>query len=163
MGGRYDDSTSPAEYNFISDSVAAAEVISSGIPLTLTGFELTQQVRLSSDRVSELNRGGPLGELLERETRAWMARWDENYDVPHDATTTMTLLRPDLLTCRSAMVTANCDGDEAGVSLCRSEVPPVEESANAEIVTTVVADAVADEIIARIRIASVAGSATKLT
>jgi purine nucleosidase len=115
MGGNFSaPPDEPAEHNFGSDAVAAAEVIRSGLPITALGVELTRQLRLEDDDVTEIGRRGPLGRQLERETRAWMAYWNEPYDVPHDAVTVVRMLRPDLFTEQVMHVRVVAEGSDAG-------------------------------------------------
>lgn len=98
MGGRYDGSAEDVltEHNARSDDVAWRRVTRSGLPLTLVGLDVTREVRLSMADVGAIGGWGPLGARLAVETRAWMAHWDEPYDVPHDATTVVRAVRPEL-------------------------------------------------------------------
>ncbi len=149
MGGSFEEpATGRPEHNFASDAVAADEVIRSGLRLTVTGLEITRQVRLDGAAVAELGTAGPLGAQLERETRAWMAYWNEPHDVPHDAVTVIAMLRPDLFTERPIRVCVQPGGEDAGA------VRHDRTGTVVNVVTAVDVPAVTREILDRIRVAS---------
>lgn len=104
----------PAEHNFASDAIAADEVLRSGLPITVLGVEITRQLLLFEPEIVELGEVGALGAQLEREVRAWMAYWNEPYDIPHDATTVIAMLRPELFTHRQAQARVIPEGEFAG-------------------------------------------------
>jgi purine nucleosidase len=146
MGGLFGDG--PPEHNFASDAVAADLVLRSGLPITVLGVELTRQLRLADAEVTEIGRAGALGAQLERETRAWMAYWDEPFDVPHDAVAVIRMLRPDLFTGLPIRVRVEPGGESAGL------VGLDQSGSVVEIVTGLDIPAVTREILDRIRAAS---------
>jgi purine nucleosidase len=95
MGGDLADPAAP-EHNLASDHVAARRVLGSGLPVTLVGIDITRQVRFGEAEVARFAAAGPLGAVLATEMRAWMRRFDEDFEVPHDPLTALTLLEPDL-------------------------------------------------------------------
>jgi purine nucleosidase len=97
MGGDWAD-PSAAEHNIASDVVAARRVLTSGLPITVVGVEVTRQVRFDEPEIERFAACGELGRIIAREMRAWMARWDEDFEVPHDPLTALALLQPELFT-----------------------------------------------------------------
>jgi inosine-uridine nucleoside N-ribohydrolase len=84
------------EHNFRSDDIATKTVFDSGIAATVTGLEVTQKVEVRTDQIAEFAAAGPLGLALERDIHQWWEFWDEEWNVPHDPITVLTLLRPEL-------------------------------------------------------------------
>lgn len=140
--------TDDPEHNFSSDALASAEVLASGLPITVLGLELTRRLRLGEPELAEFLRMGELGAQLEKETRAWMRYWDEPFDVPHDAIAAVAMLRPELFEVRTAHVRVLPDGPRAG--------QVVEDGAGApvDVVTDLDEPAVRHEILTRIRVAA---------
>lgn len=103
MGGRWDgaltaDGLVEDEHNLRSDAVAAAEVLTCGVPTLVVGLETTQQVRLEAGDVERIAATGPLGAALAAQVRQWWEFWDEPWGVPHDPVTALLLVdEPDVL------------------------------------------------------------------
>ena len=152
MGGRFDLGTDEAEHNFASDAVAAEIVMGAGLPLTVLGLDITRQVRLADADVTAIGALGDLGRQLERETRQCMARWDEPYDVPHDAVTAVRMVAPQLFTGAGRPV--RVETDRAGAGRCRHD----SDGPEVEVVTSVDAGAVVAEIHHRLAAAHRNGS-----
>ncbi len=95
MGGDWSD-PSVGEHNLASDDVAARRVLGSGLPVTVVGVDTTRRVRFGGAEVERFAACGHLGAVLAAEMRAWMRRWDEDFEVPHDPVTALALLQPDL-------------------------------------------------------------------
>jgi purine nucleosidase len=95
MGGDFADPTA-AEHNLASDAAAAARVLGSGLPITVVGIDVTRQVRFAEAEIARFAATGPLGAIVAGEMRSWMARWDEDFEVPHDPLTALALLQPEL-------------------------------------------------------------------
>ena len=95
MGGDWTD-PGAAEHNLASDAVAAKRVLESGLPITVVGVDVTRQVRFGEPEIARFEACGDLGRIIGVEMRAWMARWDEDYEVPHDPLTALALLQPEL-------------------------------------------------------------------
>ncbi|GAA2749265.1 nucleoside hydrolase [Amnibacterium kyonggiense] len=95
MGGDWADPDA-AEHNIASDVVAARRVLGSGLPITVVGVDVTRRVTFADPEIGRFAACGELGAVIAREMRAWMARWDEDVEVPHDPLTALALLQPDL-------------------------------------------------------------------
>lgn len=114
MGGRF--ATAAPEHNLRSDPEAAAEVFASGATITVTGLEITTQVRLESEAVAAIAASGPLGAALDREIRLWWAHSGKEWNHPHDPVAVLTALRPELFEFRQGRVSISLVADEAGRS-----------------------------------------------
>jgi purine nucleosidase len=144
MGGSFGNDT--AEHNFKSDDVAAHAVLTAGIPTTITGLEITQQVTIDSARLERIRAAGPLGAALGADIEQWWAYWNETWNVPHDPVAILALSRPDLFGFSApGTVSIERGGDGAG----RSTFTP-DPAGSVRIVTAVDAEQVAEEITARI-------------
>jgi purine nucleosidase len=97
MGGDWAD-PSAAEHNIASDVVAARRVLTSGLPVTVVGIDITRRVRFDEAEIARFAAVGELGRVIAAEMRAWMARWDEAFEIPHDPLTALALLQPELFT-----------------------------------------------------------------
>ncbi len=117
MGGDWAD-PSAAEHNIASDVVAAQRVLGSGLPITIVGVDVTRQVRFGEPEIARFEACGELGRIVAREMRAWMARWDEDFEVPHDPLTALAILQPELFTFTppvAVRVSDGTDGPEGAV------------------------------------------------
>ncbi|MDQ1512410.1 MAG: hypothetical protein QOC59_252 [Microbacteriaceae bacterium] len=97
MGGEWADPDA-TEHNIRSDVAAARRVFDSGLPITAVGIDITQQVHFSAAEADRFAAAGPLGEIIAAEMRAWMKRWDEDFEVPHDPLAALVLVAPELFT-----------------------------------------------------------------
>jgi purine nucleosidase len=144
MGGSFGDDKS--EHNFKSDDLAAQIVLTAGIPTTITGLEITQQVTIEASRLARIRAAGALGAALGADIEQWWAYWSETWNVPHDPVAVLVLSRPELFeTSEVGRVAIEMGGDGAG----RSVFTP-DADGSVRIVTGVDAEAVAEEITARI-------------
>lgn len=96
MGGAFEGPDAQTEHNFRSDDIAASIVFAAGIPTTVTGLEITRKVQVRSDQLAEIASSGPLGTALDADIRQWWAFWDEEWNVPHDPITVLTMTEPEL-------------------------------------------------------------------
>lgn len=62
MGGEFADGTS--EHNPRCDTDAAAEVLAAGIPTTVIGLDVPEQLQLTATDLAPLGTAGPLGAAL---------------------------------------------------------------------------------------------------
>ncbi|MEU8226213.1 nucleoside hydrolase [Kribbella sp. NPDC048915] len=144
MGGSFGDEK--AEHNFRSDDVAAQSVLTAGIPTTITGLEITQQVTIESARLERIRAAGPLGAALGADIEQWWAFWSETWNVPHDPVAVLALSRPELFGfSEPGTVSIELGGAGAG----RSTFVP-DPAGTVRIVTAVDAERVAEEITSRI-------------
>ena len=117
MGGDWSDPAS-GEHNLASDVVAAQRVLGSGAPVTAVGIDITRRVRFGEPEIRRFAATGRLGAVIATEMRAWMRRWDEDFEVPHDPLTALALLRPDLFAFAppaAVRVLDGTDGPEGAV------------------------------------------------
>lgn len=144
MGGAF--GTGELEHNFRSDDQAAKIVFDSQLNITVTGLEVTRKVEMRRDQLALIAAAGPLGEALDADIRQWWAFWNEEWNVPHDPITVLTLLRPELFGFSGpGTVAITCGGESAGLSSFASS-----EGGNVRRVAAIDAEAVALEISSRI-------------
>lgn len=96
MGGRFDGGG--AEHNIASDPEAAAVVLASGAPTTVTGMEITTTIRFGAREAEVIEAAGELGRALAAEMRQWWQFRATDSSSPHDAITALTMLEPHLFT-----------------------------------------------------------------
>lgn len=94
MGGAFADDE--PEHNLRSDSAAAEIVFAAGIPTTITGLEVTRRIEVRRDQLDRIAAAGELGRLVVAEIEQWWRFWNEEWNVPHDPVTVLTLVEPDL-------------------------------------------------------------------
>lgn len=140
MGGDWTD-PSAMEHNIASDVDAARAVFRCGADITVVGVDITRRVHLAEPDILRIERRGALGAILAAAMRAWIRRWDEDVEVPHDPVAILALLRPDLFAF-SAVGAATVD--EAGRVLHRPGEGTV------RIATDVDVNGVTEEIMTRV-------------
>lgn len=140
MGGRFRSQAAP-EHNIVSDITAARTVFTSGLPMVVTGLEITTRMRIGPDGIETIRAAGPYGSALAREIDAWTGFTGEGWSVPHDPITVLSMLRPDLYTTERGTVTVADDGRTAFHPDPRGTV---------SLVVDADLDAIADEIVTRI-------------
>ena len=147
MGGGF--GMDEAEHNFRSDAHAAKIVFQSDLNITVTGLEVTRKVEMRKEQLALIAAAGPLGQALDADIRQWWAFWNEEWNVPHDPITVLTLLRPELFTFSdSGSVVIGDEGEFAGAS---TFIPS--PNGTTRLVVDIDTEAVADEISSRIVIA----------
>ncbi|KYH45683.1 nucleoside hydrolase [Branchiibius sp. NY16-3462-2] len=110
MGGDFRRHAAP-EHNVVSDVDAAQAVFDSDATILAIGLDVTRQVRLYAGELRQVAAAGPLGAILGREIDGWLARWDEDYEVPHDPVTALAYLEPELFEfSRPGRVVVSDDG-----------------------------------------------------
>lgn len=110
MGGDF-RSHAAAEHNIVSDVTAAQAVFDTDATTFVVGLDITRQVRLYAGELRQIATAGALGAILGREIDAWLARWDEDYEVPHDPVTALAYLEPELFEfSRPGRVVVSDDG-----------------------------------------------------
>ncbi len=112
--------TPHAEFNFYRDPVAAREVLSSGLPITVVSLDVTNQVVMDESHVAHLSRSGNvLGEQLARMVRYPMSQpSDEKAGrfLVHDPLTIGALLWPHLFLQSKMALDITTTGPQAGKS-----------------------------------------------
>jgi purine nucleosidase len=133
------------EHNFASDPEAADIVIRSGIPLVLTGLEITRQLTMAQSEVDQITAAGPLGAALGREIDQWWKFNGEQWNVPHDPVAVLTLLTPELFSFEPKALEVDVAGAAPGTSRAASD-----PSASSRVVTGLDTSRVAEAIVERI-------------
>jgi purine nucleosidase len=102
MGGmvqrRFDQLTAPyREHNIRCDPEAAQIVCASGAPITLVPLDVTTQVRIRREDLSDLRQGDQLAVLVADQLERYMGHMGRDWTHPHDPLAVAALVRPDLL------------------------------------------------------------------
>ena len=113
MGGAVEvpgNITAHAEFNTYNDPTATEVVLSSGIPVTLVGLDVTEQVSMTAEDAVELARGPGSEELAGRIVMGWFALHPERtrYNLS-DPLAIVATLRPDLFSFKRATVRVETD------------------------------------------------------
>ncbi|WP_158590119.1 nucleoside hydrolase [Amnibacterium setariae] len=111
MGGDWAD-PAVGEHNLASDAVAARRVLDSGLSITAVGVDITRRVRFGEEEVARFEATGPLGAVVATEMRAWMRRWSEDFEVPHDPLTALAILQPELFELTPPGAVRVADGND---------------------------------------------------
>ena len=119
MGGDWSD-PSVAEHNLASDHAAAKRVLESGLSITAVGIDVTRQVRFGEAEIARFEACGELGRILGAEMRAWIARWDEDFEVPHDPLTALAMLQPELFRFTPPAAVRVADGTDGPAGAVRT-------------------------------------------
>src|SRR5205085_7081114 len=89
------------EWNVRSDVLAAQQVLSAGIPITLLGWNVTTRCRLRRKDVEALRREGSVHtQLLSQLLVTWQRHrpwWHSQWPYLHDPLTVVALCAPELL------------------------------------------------------------------
>lgn len=124
MGGDFGPTEGPKahiEHNVSADAVATWIVLRSGIPTTISGFDMTRRVVLDDDDHRHIEAAGPAGALLAANTRDFLA-WVRSFaiqvfgrgHIPHDPIALLTRERPELFTLEPVAVEVTGFGGSAG-------------------------------------------------
>lgn len=121
----------PAEWNFLADPVAAAEVIASGIPTTLIPLDATNDVPLTRDFVDRLaiREAGPANlaaELLAKNQYA------VGVDYLWDQLAAVALLDPSVIELEEARVAVETQGPSMGRTVRGAAGTPVTVATGAD-------------------------------
>ena len=125
MGGSIGlgNTTPAAEFNVYVDPEAAREVFESGLPITMSGLDVTHQAgagRAEREKLRSLGRiGGVVAELLEYFASTYESVF--GFDAPplHDAVAVAAVLKPGLLKTRAMRVEVECESElTRGETVC---------------------------------------------
>ena len=123
-----------AEANIAGDPTAADRVFSSGMPITIVGLDVTEEVimnRASFDSLSD--DAGDAGRFIHQISRCYLdyhERLSGRYECPvHDSSAVAYLLRPDIFETRDALVRVAADGVALGQTIWGDPAADYESSA----------------------------------
>ena len=109
MGGTYYDDR--PEHNVRCDTVAAAKVFGSGLPITALGLDVTM---IPSIREKELMRlegtPDPVSRLVAEQIRRWWLFRHATHNHPHDPLAALAMERPELFRFETCGVQVEVDG-----------------------------------------------------
>lgn len=104
--------TPQAEFNFYSDPVAAHEVLSSGVPLTLVDLGACRQVFITREEAEKLNSPNPLGRLAAQLVVNWFARDPERRRFEfYDPLTLAAAIQPGLTKTRKVTLSVEAENE----------------------------------------------------
>jgi inosine-uridine nucleoside N-ribohydrolase len=137
MGGSttHGNITPSAEFNFYVDPEAARIVFDSGVPITMVGLNVTEQVLLTDAQIKTLEaRQTPVSQAAGKMMRATLhtakAIGDATAVAMHDPLTVAYLIDPTILTVQDEYVQIEIAGElSAGESVPYTSAAPVRRSA----------------------------------
>lgn len=147
MGASFDESG--PEHNVLSDTHAADVVFRSDARLVVTPVDMTRRVRLEPMLVERIEASGPMGSALGAEIRQWMEIQRGEHSIPHDATTALGIVRPDLFEYERShiLVSLTPDDGPAGEGATRRRPDP---HSNTDVVVDLDVEAVRQQIVGRV-------------
>jgi purine nucleosidase len=109
MGGTfYDDRP---EHNIRCDTVAAAKVFGSGLPVTALGLDVTMIPSIREKEVTRLEgTSDPVARLVAEQIRRWWLFRHATHNHPHDPLAALAMERPDLFRFETCGVQVEVDG-----------------------------------------------------
>lgn len=121
MGGLFTTDARGPEHNVSADALATWIVLHSGVPTTMTGFEMTTRVVLTADELDRVTSIGAVGPILAANTAGFVS-WLRQFglpdigrgSIPHDPIALLTRQRPDLFDTETCRVDAVGWGPDAG-------------------------------------------------
>ena len=125
MGGSMGlgNTTPAAEFNIFVDPEAAREVFESGLPITMSGLDVTHQAGAGPEERERLRRAGRVGgvvaDFLDFFAAAYERTFGFDYPPLHDPVAVAAVLEPDLLQTRPMRVDVECESDlTRGETVC---------------------------------------------
>jgi inosine-uridine nucleoside N-ribohydrolase len=125
MGGSIGlgNTTPAAEFNVYVDPEAAREVFESGLPITMSGLDVTHQAGAGPAEREKLRSLGRVGSVVAELLEFFAATYESIYgfDAPplHDAVAVAAVLEPALLETRPMRVDVECESDlTRGETVC---------------------------------------------
>ena len=125
MGGSIGlgNTTPAAEFNIFVDPEAAREVFDSGLPITMSGLDVTHQAGAGPQERERLRAAGGIGGVVAGFLDFFAATYEGvfGFDAPplHDPVAVAAVLDPDLLETRPMRVDVECESDlTRGETVC---------------------------------------------
>jgi pyrimidine-specific ribonucleoside hydrolase len=125
MGGSIGlgNTTPAAEFNVYVDPEAAREVFDSGLPITMSGLDVTHRARAGLDEREHLRSLGRVGGVVAGLLEFFAATYQRVYDFGapplHDPVAVAAVLEPDLLETRPMRVDVECESElTRGETVC---------------------------------------------
>jgi inosine-uridine nucleoside N-ribohydrolase len=125
MGGSIGlgNTTPAAEFNVYVDPEAAREVFESGLPITMSGLDVTHQAGAGPEERDRLRTFGEAGRVISGFLDFFAETYEANFgfDAPplHDPIAVAAVLQPDLLSTRPMRVDVECESDlTRGETVC---------------------------------------------
>jgi inosine-uridine nucleoside N-ribohydrolase len=125
MGGSMGlgNTTPAAEFNIYVDPEAAREVFESGLPITMSGLDVTHQAGAGPRERERLRATGRVGHVVAGFLDFFAATYESvfGFDAPplHDPVAVAAVLEPGLLTTRPMRVDIECESDlTRGETVC---------------------------------------------
>ncbi|HJQ28059.1 MAG TPA: nucleoside hydrolase [Rubrobacter sp.] len=125
MGGSIGlgNTTPAAEFNIYVDPEAAREVFESGLPITMSGLDVTHRAGAGPDERERLRATGRAGGVVAGFLDFFAAAYEGvfGFDAPplHDPVAVVAVLEPDLLKTRPMRVDVECESDlTRGETVC---------------------------------------------
>jgi purine nucleosidase len=125
MGGSIGlgNTTPAAEFNIYVDPEAAREVFASGLPITMSGLDVTHQAGAGRAERDHLRGLGGIGELVAGSLDFFARTYERSFgfDAPplHDPVAVGAILQPGVLRTRPMNVEIECDSDlTRGETVC---------------------------------------------
>src|SRR5215211_275785 len=125
MGGSMGlgNTTPAAEFNIYVDPDAAREVFESGLPITMSGLDVTHQAGAGPEERERLRKAGRVGGVVAGFLNFFAATYERTFgfDSPplHDPVAVAAVLETDLLKTRPMRVDVECESDlTRGETVC---------------------------------------------
>jgi inosine-uridine nucleoside N-ribohydrolase len=125
MGGSmgHGNTTPAAEFNIYVDPEAAREVFESGLPITMSGLDITHQADAGHDERERLRATGRVGGIVAGFLDYFATTYESvfGFDAPplHDPVAVAAVLEPGLLKTRAMRVDIECGSDlTRGETVC---------------------------------------------
>ena len=93
MGG--DFTQSKVEHNFKCDIDAARIVLESNVPISILDLPSSQKTIIRMEEIEQIRNAPALGALLYSEIMSWIQPRNQDWTIPHDPITVLSLLAPD--------------------------------------------------------------------
>jgi purine nucleosidase len=147
FNGHTGNVTSLAEANIAGDPVAADIVFSSGMPITIAGLDVTEEIVAGNDFFDSLrDKAGEAGRFIHQISRCYLdfhERLNGAYECPiHDSSAVAYLIQPDSFVTQEGWVRVSLEGENKGQTIFSDEKSERGGQPNCRICTAVNADAV---------------------